>query len=453
MNWIAKVSILHGACLILAACSSDSSNPDVVAEVETDEACPVVVRDADCDKSQRPIVFVHGNYGSGDNIANVALLFTSNGFCADRFVAIDYSSLAPADQQPGLDGRLDALIDEVLAETGADKVDLMGHSNGTINSRNYLLEGGTGAVIQAHAAKVAHFVHLAGGPLPVPDDPPTLCVASNSDTIATGLCPPNAAETAIFEEKDHFAVASSDESFVAIYEFLRGEEPKYKTIQCGAREITLEGKAESFADNVVPVGSTLEVYELGSDARKRGSPIDAFTVGDDGVIVPFKAKRLQMYEFRAIDEQGVMIGHQYIAPFKRDNRLIRFLGPSEALALVTDNIVRDDRHSAVIARSYKGAFRSDLGDSLKANGAEVLLDEIANAASATVGLFMFDENTNGTSDGGSLGAYSALPFIRGTDVFMDSATPGFIELTFNGEVLKVPNWPSQSEGPMIVIFP
>src|SRR5262245_47692359 len=35
--------------------------------------CKVVVKDADCDKSQRPFVFVHGTYGSGDNIANVAL--------------------------------------------------------------------------------------------------------------------------------------------------------------------------------------------------------------------------------------------------------------------------------------------------------------------------------------------------------------------------------------------
>jgi hypothetical protein len=38
-------------------------------------------------------VFVHGTYGSGDNIGNVALLFGSNGYCQDRFVAVEYNSL------------------------------------------------------------------------------------------------------------------------------------------------------------------------------------------------------------------------------------------------------------------------------------------------------------------------------------------------------------------------
>ena len=59
----------------------------------TDELCPVIVADADCDTSKRPFVFVHGTYGSGDNIANVAMLFGSNGYCQDRFVAVEYNSL------------------------------------------------------------------------------------------------------------------------------------------------------------------------------------------------------------------------------------------------------------------------------------------------------------------------------------------------------------------------
>jgi len=96
-------------------------------------ACAVEVREADCDKSQRPIVFVHGTYGSGDNIANLALLFGSNGFCQDRFVAVEYNSLGGNPQ-----GKLDGLIDKVLADTGRDKVELMGHSQGTRHCYDYL---------------------------------------------------------------------------------------------------------------------------------------------------------------------------------------------------------------------------------------------------------------------------------------------------------------------------
>ena len=66
---------------------------------------------------------------------------------------------------------------------------------------------------------------------------------------------------------------------------------------------------------------------------------------------------------------------------------------------------------------------------------------------------MFDENRNRASDGGSLRTYAALPFIRATDVFMDASAPAFLDVTFNGTALQIPNWPSASEGPMLVIFP
>jgi pimeloyl-ACP methyl ester carboxylesterase len=452
MRWTTRLLVCAGQLALLGGCSSD---PEDESPSDTNDArCPLVVDDADCDDTQRPIVFVHGNFGFGDNIGNVALLFASNGFCPHRFHAIEYDSTRPPEEQPGLDGRLDAFIDQVLAETGADRVDLMGHSNGTINIRRYLLaDMGNGAVIPEHAAKVAHYVHLAGGPLPVPTDPPTLCVASTSDATATGLCPPNAARSVVFEEHAHVAVASSDETFVAIWEFLRGEPPEHTTIQCGPPTITLEGRGQSFADNVVPVGSTLDLYELGSDPRARGAPVFTQTLGADGVIGPITVKRLQAYEFKVVDAEGQIVGRQYVHPARRSDRLIRLLGPSAALPLVTENIVRDDAHSAMVVRSYKGEFRQDLGDSLKVNGQEVLFAEISSNTSATVGLFMFDDNLNGASDGGIIPNYAALPFIRGTDVFMDASTPAFIELDLNGRVMKVPNWPSASEGPMQVVFP
>jgi hypothetical protein len=258
----------------------------------------------------------------------------------------------------------------------------------------------------------------------------------------------------VFEEKDHFAVAASDDSFAAIYKYLRGEDPKYTSIQCGEKMVTLEAKVESFADNVIPVGATVEMYELGGDSRRRGPPVQTFTVGQDGVIGPWQAKRLQQYEFRALDPSGKVVGRQYISPFKRSNRWIRFLSPSDGVgAIATNPIVAADGHSVVIGRSYKGAFRKDLGDSLKVNGTEVLADEFANAKSATVGLFLFDANQNGASDGGSLSAYEGLPFMRGTDVFMTASPPGFIDLEYNGTAMRVPNWPSAPEGPLFVVFP
>ncbi len=87
------------------------------------DACGVVVKDADCDKTLRPFVFVHGTYGSGDNFAHVAALLTSNGYCPDHIVAAEYNSLG---DQPGADctapntpqgcGKIDAVVDAVLAK-------------------------------------------------------------------------------------------------------------------------------------------------------------------------------------------------------------------------------------------------------------------------------------------------------------------------------------------------
>src|SRR4051794_31812418 len=88
---------------LLAGCSSDPAATPAVTDagvtdsstpaIDIDAECPVIVSDSACDKTQRPIVFVHGTYASGDDIANIALLFASNGFCPERFVAIDYNSL------------------------------------------------------------------------------------------------------------------------------------------------------------------------------------------------------------------------------------------------------------------------------------------------------------------------------------------------------------------------
>jgi pimeloyl-ACP methyl ester carboxylesterase len=425
-----------GAGLGPPAGTPDSGSGDVASST-----CSVEVRDVDCNKSERPIVFVHGTYGSGDNIANVALLFGSNGFCQDRFVAVEYNSLGGNPQ-----AKLDGLIDKVLADSGQDKVELMGHSQGTRHCYDYLAD-------PVHAAKVAHYVHLAGGARPAPPaGVPTLSLASNSDTLLGAAGVSGAERSIVFETQDHFAVASSAESFVAIYNYLRGQDPKYREVQCGAAMVTLEGISESFADNI-PVPGTLEVHLLGDSPRERGAPTASLTIGADGVIAPFQVQRLVPYEFRALDLAGKIVGHQYFAPFLRSNRLLRFLGPSTGLArIVTDAVVKDDRHVAVVGRYMAGAFRKDLGDSLTADGVEVLNDAIAAAATSTVGLFMFDANLNGQTDAGALTAYAVTPFVKGTDVFLQATTPAFIEMKLNGKTLKVPNWPSASEGQTLFMF-
>jgi pimeloyl-ACP methyl ester carboxylesterase len=364
-----------------------------------------VVKDEDCDKNKRPFVFVHGTYGSGDNIGNVALLFGSNGYCQDRFVAVEYNSLGGC---PLAD--LDKLIDAIRMKTGADQVELAGHSQGTSHCVSYLQD-------PAHAAKVAHYVNYSGRGR-VPNGVKTLTVSSDNDIGGSPNHAPDAEKTVTLTDIDHFGVAASTEAFVETWKYLYGYDPKFKSVQCGPEKITLEGLSESFADNAPVMNGKLEVYN---------------------------------YEFKGIDAAGKTIGWMYFGPFKRSNRLVRFLSPSAnplVVATTTGQVKIGADHSALVMRYLGGAFRHDLGNSLKVNGAEVLSDANAGRATSTVGLFMSDQNANMLSE---LGASFSAPFIVGTDVFVPSTTPGWIEFNWNGTVTRVPNWPS-TDGMLSVVM-
>jgi lipase/lipase (class 2) len=414
--------------------------------------CKVVVKDADCDKSQRPFVFVHGTYGSGDNIANVAMLFGSNGYCQDRFVAIEYNSIdfTGMDNKPESNGKLDALIDQVLKDTGFDQVDLAGHSQGTGHCVAYLAD-------PAHAKKVAHYINYSGAGM-VPNNVPTLSLSSENDLGGSPHHAPNADKMVTFKDEDHFGVAASQNAFVETWKYLHdGKDPEYKEIQCGEDPITLEGIAESFADNTVITGSKLEVYEVNPDAT---SPRDegkiVMTVMPDektGHIGPLSLKRLVQYDFKAIDADGTTLGHVFFSPFKRSNRLARFLSPSKTAvvaAATTDQVTRDAGFTAFVARNLPGAFRHDLGDVLKLDGNDVLTDDNAGRTLITVGLFMSDQNKNGTSD---LGAVFMQSFIIGTDVFVDASKPAWVEIEWQGKLrMKIPNYPSSTDGLMSLMF-
>lgn len=420
--------------------SVDSGVPEVdtgTAPNDDDICQGVIVADADCDTSKAPFVFVHGTFGSGDNIANVAMLFGSNGYCQDRFVAVEYNSLGGSPQVA-----LNALVDKVLAETGQDKIVLAGHSQGTAHCGTYM---------NTYASKVSHYISYSGRAAG-PGDILTLGVSSDNDIGGAPSWPsgPNVTQVNLGEE-DHFANAASVDAFVETWKFLYGEEPKYKTIQCGQDPVIVEGIAESFGDNV-PVVGRMEVYELDYNGppRDRGAPVMELTSDASGKVGPIELKRNVPYEFKAFGTDGTLIGYVYFAPFKRSNRLARFLKPSDNGLIAmgsTDNIVRSPNHVAMIGRYLGGAFRNDLNNRLLINGNQVLTEANAGRSDSVVGLFMYDGNQNGSSELGAL--FGPANFLVGTDLFIDATTPAWIDIEWEDPVngygvtkMKIPNWPS-----------
>jgi hypothetical protein len=431
--------------LSLMACSDDEAAKEGTPPPPPPAGCAALVNEKDCDRSKRPIVLIHGTVGSGDNFANPMELFASNGYCSDMIRAVDYNSLG---DMP--DAELDALIEELRDAYGHEKVDLMGHSQGAGHGNRYS---------GANPDKIANYVHCAGRQLASdPGGVRTLCLSSTGDQPVT--CGTSANVTFQDDTVDHFAVASSTGSFVEMYKFLNdGAEPQHREVQCGD-PIILRGRAVSFPDSQYVVGGTIEVYELGTNPRERGAPLETFTVGADGYIDEFEAQRGVAYEFNMIPPPGDPrpVRRTYMAPLKRSDRLIRFLykTTNEGLAATSNSVDYNDAHAVMIARHKEGAFLTGR-DSLMVDGFEAINPESAPPRTTVVGMYLFDKAVdtpdgpgNGASDGGSI---VTATFINSSDVFIPVDPPKFVEVNSNGQIIKVPNWRSATEGMSLILFP
>ncbi|MGX1770669.1 esterase/lipase family protein [Nocardia brasiliensis] len=111
----------------------------------------------------RPVVLVHGTWGNQNDWDVLAPRLKAEGYCVFSLnYGRDTSSVLGA--LPGMyatgdiptsAGELAAFVDRVRAATGTAQVDLVGHSQGALVSRQYVRFGGG-------ADKVAHLVSLAG---------------------------------------------------------------------------------------------------------------------------------------------------------------------------------------------------------------------------------------------------------------------------------------------------
>ena len=112
-----------------------------------------------------PIIFVHGGSGSGGQFESQAMRFESNGYPHEYISVLEYDSQSLfnfATQQVNMPlleqvwSNLDQLIAATEAETGADQVDILGHSLGTMVMQGYINSSAE------RAAKLAHYVNIDG---------------------------------------------------------------------------------------------------------------------------------------------------------------------------------------------------------------------------------------------------------------------------------------------------
>lgn len=431
---------------MLAACGDDAG----------DGGIPV------CKPAFRAVVMVHGFLASADTWSSFARRFEANGYCPDHLYALDWNTLA----REGAVEALDALVDEALAKTGDDQVDLVGHSAGGGVGYQYLAD-------PARAAKVATYAHLASNPAPLqgveaaqagPADAPipTLNLTSSADTIVEGGTIPGAINIVLSEE-DHYQVATSEKAFADVYAFLNGGKKPKTTDVADSHPFAddlprvVAGKALTIGENTPVAGWTVAVHALDAATGKRldESAEATFTVAADGGWGPFPAAPGTAYEFHLFgpgaNDRPV---HYYREPFVASNRFarLRALPPAGTLVGALFSVIPfEPAHSVLIAFTESQAVVN--GRDTLVVGAETLsTPELAAAARTSIAFFLFDEGAD-EAPGAEVATFKNVTpvFLTAIDRFLPAGeTP--MTLTFNGRSLVVPAWASDPDGAIVATF-
>ncbi len=403
-----------------------------------------------CDATKRPIVMVHGALASGDTYELQFQRFESNGYCPEHLFVLDWNTLNFGGDATG---ELDALIDQVIAQTGFDKVDLAGHSAGSSTSYSYLSD-------PARAAKVAHYIHLAGNPQAGPAGPdgevPTMNVWSEDDLIVTGGEIPGA-ENVFQTGKDHYEVATSKATFLEMYEFFNDEAPEWEDI-IGEATVNISGRVVTFGENTPMAAATVNIYQVDSLTGNRinATPDFTLTSDDNGRYGPVNLPSCVTYEFEVNTGQaGDRTVHYYREGFLRSDQLVylRTIPTSGIGGILLGGLPQDDDQT--VLAFYSGSRAVINGrDELTVAGSELATPEFTAPINSTIAMFYYDGNNNQTTDlTGIGGSWALVPtFLAAVDMYHPTEPAGSIELELNGKKLVVPNLKSGTDGVIVAVF-
>lgn len=426
---------------VLLACS-ESGHP--VSET-TENILPS--NPVECDTCRYPIVMVHGFLASGDTWAKLHQHFTSNGYKWRNLYAFDWNSLGNANTTP----LLDAFIDQVLAETGATHVRLIGHSAGGGVCYTYLSD-------PARAAKVDGYVHIGSSVQPGPAGPggsePTLNLWSPDDEIANNGDIAGATNVMI-PGKDHYQIATSTESFAAIWQFFHGAPPGTLDITPQGPLVCISGKVLYFGENTPLDGAKVEVYEVdpATGARLYPNPDFTFITNSAGKWGPENVKANTTYEFVTTPPNASQrVIHYFREGITHLNSLVylRTIPPPPSLAgLLLAGLPTADNQTVVNVFSASQAVVNGR-DVLSASGSVLSTPQYAPPSKTAITYFLYDDGDSQT-ELTPVGAFGSFPFLNGVDMFFPTASPGTIPLDLNNRILNVRNI-AASKGVVVGVF-
>jgi len=391
-----------------------------------------------------PIVFVHGGSGSGAQFESQAMRFTSNGYPQSHLRVLEYDSSAIDAILPEVHARLDALIAELKAQTGAARIDLMGHSLGTRVSHAYLAD-------PARAANVARYVNIDGAQADAPPGGvPTLALWAGTGAPGRQIA---GATNVVIENQSHVEVATSEESFLEMYRFLRGRAP-FTTRILPQILPRISGRVTRFPQNEGFEGATLEVWRVkGRSGERIGRrPRHVFEIGPDGGFGPFRVVHGLHYEL-TVRQPGEVDVHYFYEPFVRSDHLVR-IQVAEALGPFIEG---GPNHTALTVIRYK-EFWGDRGgenDVLEIDGTDVVNPTVfatGSVGASSVAYFGFDVGSDGKSDLGAVPfPFGPLSFLTASDLYVPASPRRSVRVHVvprgrldEARTVNVPNLPSSA---------
>lgn len=416
------------------------------------------------DTSLRPVLFIHGGAGSASQFESQAQRFMANGYPRSHLAVFEYdTSEATRIAEPAVvierHARLNALIDELLRTTGAEQIDLMGHSLGTGVSAIYLESS------PEHAAKVAHYVNIDGRAADAPPGQvPTLALWGQyvTEEVTGG--------DNVYPEPDapvgHIEVATSADSFTRMYRFFNGEDPATNQVPPAEGEhVWIAGRANIFPQNIGAEGTTLRVFAVDptTGVRLADTPVYEQAVDSSGEWGPIRGEKNATYEFGLIRGTENADHYFYREGYVQDSYFVRLntsLPGSGVGALLT----RSPAHANLNIGRDKELWgdQGDSNDVLTVNGTNVITAETAPLLKRLSSLFLHDRGADQQSSPGAPDpVLNAIPFISGMDLYLPAASPPddviAIELTPRGgegavQQINVPNWPSSEVRSISVQF-
>ncbi|HAD12870.1 MAG TPA: hypothetical protein DCF33_10590 [Saprospirales bacterium] len=403
----------------------------------------------ECDSCKYPVVMVHGFLASGDTWTKFHQLFTSNGYKWQQLYAFDWNSLNQfGGNTPQL---LDQFIDKVLAETGATQVRLMGHSAGGGVCYTYLSD-------PVRAAKVDGYVHIGSsvqsGPAGPNGSEPTLNLWSSGDEVVDGGDIPGAVNVMI-PGKDHYQIATSPESFAAIWQFFHNSNPGTLQITPQGPLVCIGGKVLYFGENTPLLNAKVELYEVNpaNGERVGSSPDFTFFTDADGKYGPENIKANTTYEFVATPPNASQrVIHYFREGITHLNSLVylRTIPPPPSLAgILLAGLPKNDQQTVINVFSASQAVIHQR-DMLMVAGSELSTAQYAPPSKTAITYFLYDDG-DGQTELTPVGTFGNFPFMNGVDMFFPTATPASIPLMLNNRTLQVRNIPS-AQGVVVGVF-